>query len=208
MKIAYCFLLMLFVSNFASAQDSTKIQKKNEGKYLYIGTGGVVVSDHKKDTVQESIFGVQYGMIDFGFNMFDDKTNYNSSAAQSFLHTDAANKNTNLFSLNQSKSININIYPVMFKYRLLNNPAQKICLVTGLGLQLYNFRFNKSISYVNNSTSYVIMDTVGFKKNKLAFDYLNVPLEILLKSRLTKKHSFVYGFGITCLLYTSPSPRD
>ena len=62
---------------------------------------------------------------------------------------------------------------------------------------MYNFRFSKDISYLNETTPTVIMDSVHFSKNKLAFSYLSVPLNIVFKTRLAEKTWLVYGAGVT-----------
>jgi hypothetical protein len=117
----------------------------------------------------------------------------------------AAYRNENLYSLRAGKSTNVNIYPVLLKARLLDTRGQRIYLSTGIGLQLYNFAFNKPLSYVNNTTPAVILDSVSFRKNKLKFNYLTVPLSLTFKTRLVRnfnsdiaKHlDLVYGFGIS-----------
>jgi len=105
-------------------------------------------------------------------------------------------KNSDLFNLRTTKSINVNVWPVMFKYRLFKSTHQRIYLVSGAGLQLYNFSFNNPVTYTNNISPAVVTENVNFKKNKLAFDYLTIPLQLTFKTKLGKQW-LVYGAGIT-----------
>jgi len=206
MKLTYLFIIAALFANAANAQEKTDSAKKKSSHYISVGTNGIhygkkVKSDSttkKSDSTKEDdVFDVQWGMLDLGFNTLNDKTNYNSEAAQNFLQVDPALKNKNLFNLNQGKSININIYPIMTKYRLYKSKHEKLYLVSGLGLQLYNFRFDKPVTYVNTTQPAVIMSTTNLSKNKLAFDYLMIPLEIVSKTKVGNKAWLVYGGGIT-----------
>src|SRR5690606_7337838 len=109
--------------------------------------------------------------------------------------------NEDLFSLRTAKSINVNIYPIMVKARLHKSDRHKILLATGLGLQLYNFRFTKPISYRAEPVPGVVVDTISFSKNKLAFNYLTVPLMINFKTKVTNSKSggtwLTYGVGVS-----------
>ncbi|XZF12738.1 outer membrane beta-barrel protein [Chitinophagaceae bacterium MMS25-I14] len=198
---------LVLISSFAMAQTDTAAKKAtadtthHKSNTLTIGNGGIKYSRYDtKDTAthKEKAFDVQVGMLDIGFNSLQDNTNYNSAAAQHFLgQVSSDQRNGNLFNLRQGKSINVNIYPVMFKYRLLKTNGQKIYLSTGLGLQMYNFRFEKPISFINNTEPAVITDTVSFSKNKLGLTYLTMPLMLTFKTRITEKNWLVYGVGIT-----------
>jgi hypothetical protein len=160
---------------------------KKQGKSIYIGSGGIHYEDGPKDTVEHT-FSVQFGMLDLGVNSLIDNTDYNAATnpgLNSFLQVNDQYRNKDLFSLRQSKSINVNVYPVMVKANLYRSPRQKIILATGLGLQLYNFRFTKPVSYRSEPTPHVAMDTMSFSKNKLAFNYLMVPLMLTSKTRLS-----------------------
>jgi len=206
MKLAYLFIITVLFANAANAQEKTDTAKKKRSHYVNIGTNGINYGSRKeKDTTESKAddnkeddpFSVHWGMLDLGFNSLNDKTNYNSAAAQNFLQVDPSLKNKNLFNLNQGKSINVNIYPIMTKYRLYASKHEKLYLVSGLGLQLYNFRFDKPVTYINTTEPAVIMSTTNLSKNKLAFDYLMIPLEIVSKTKVGNKTWLVYGGGIT-----------
>ena len=167
---------------------------------IFIYTGVVTdppgkESNREKDKT-EGDFDTHWGILDLGFNTIADNTNYNSPAAKAFLNVPASKQNASLFDLRNGKSINVNIYPFMETFYALKRKNQKINISTGIGLQLYNFRYENPISYTRNPNS-VVLDATTFKKDKLAFDYLNVPLMITFKTRIHKDRWLVYGAGIT-----------
>jgi len=137
-------------------------------------------------------------MFDLGLNAFNDQSNYGDAMAQQYLNVPAGRKNADLFSLRPGKSVNVNIWPVLINFRLMNGRRQKISFYTGAGLQLYNFRFTKAISYLNDTRPEVIMDSVGFSKNKLAFAYASIPVMVNFKTRLSAGNDLwlTYGFGV------------
>ena len=164
---------------------------------LKFGTGGVMISNNIKKTVLDNKrFTIHYLMFDLGINALHDGTDYGSAAAQQYLQVPADKQNANLFAMRSSKSINVNIWPVLFDYRLFKSEGQSISLYSGAGLQLYNFRFNKNISYLNETVPMIIEDSVQFSKNKLAFAYVSIPLMLNFKTKLAKRIHLVYGFGV------------
>ena len=188
-------LACLTVSAQETESEKESDSTKKNGKYLSIGSGGVKMGKHG-DT-SDKVFDVQIGMLDLGINYLQDKTNYTDPAVQNFLQVSNEMKNENLFSLREGKSINVNIYPILLKYRALKTENHRIYVSMGLGLQMYNFRFNKPITYVNETTPMVVTDTLHFSKNKVGLTYLTVPLMVTMKTKLAKDLWVVYGAGVT-----------
>ncbi len=213
MKLVYCLMAACMLSFAASAQEEDK--KDDSGKKrksLSISNEGIKVESmeedakdgvyvRKSDSVKlkkvEKKFDFTYAAVDLGINTLQDKTDYTTAAAQGFLNVPGNMKNENLFSLRGGKSWNVNVWPVMFKARLMKTNGQKLYVSSGIGLQMYNFRFTKDISYLNNTTPEVLLDSVDFSKNKLGFTYLSVPLAITAKTKIAKGTWIVYGAGVT-----------
>jgi len=170
-------------------------EDSSTGYALTVGDGGIKIGK-KDDAAETKRFHVHFIMLDLGINALNDRTDYSSPAAQQYLQVPGDKKNSNLFSLRTSKSVNVNIWPVLFDYTLLKSRSQKISLYSGIGMQLYNFRFNKDITFLNETTPMVIEDSVRFSKNKLAFAYASVPLALNFKSRLAKGFWLTYGVGL------------
>lgn len=179
-------LVGLSFSSFAQDQEAVSVDtaksSKGSGGSISIGSGGFKYKKGKDST--RHFIDIQYGMLDIGVNTLNDNTDYSSAAARNYLQVSSDRQNGDLFSLRTAKSINVNVYPVMIKANLLRTRGQKILLSTGLGLQLYNFRFTKPVRYYNDPQPYVTLDTISFTKNKLAMNYLTVPLMITAKTRL------------------------
>lgn len=165
--------------------------------YLTIGGDGLKISNKMRDSIRSKrTVNTHFLMFDLGFNALHDASNYANQDVQQYLQVPGNKQNGNLYSLRQGKSINVNIWPVLLDINLLRNRSQKISLYTGAGLQIYNFRFNKDISHLNNSSPMVIDDSVNFSKNKLAFAYLSVPLMVNFKTKVSSKLWVTYGLGV------------
>lgn len=210
MKNTFCAIVAIAGLLFAqtiSAQETA--EKKPHGKkkhVLTLTTGGLKVYsvDSTKKTTSESNvdehekrkFFTSIGPVDLGLNLLADNTNYSDPSVKNFLHVPANAQNKSLFDLRTGKSVNVNVYPFMLSYRAVKTHNQRIYISSGLGLQLYNFRYEAPLTYTKNPSG-VILDTISFKKDKLALDYLNVPLMFTFKTRISKKDWLVYGVGIT-----------
>jgi hypothetical protein len=197
MKNIIITILAVGLTIYCQAQTEVSVCDTGKSKKtISIGSGGIKIG--KTDEIKkDKVFEIQYGMLDLGFNNLSDNTNYNDPAVKNFIQASSELKNSNLFSLRESKSINVNIYPILAKYRLLKTKNQRIYLTAGAGLQIYNFRFNKPISYLNETNPTIYYDSAHFSKNKLAITYLSVPIMVTMKTRLDKKHWLVYGLGVS-----------
>ena len=98
------------------------------------------------------------------------------------------------FSLNNRKSTNVNIWVVTQK---LNLYQHKINLKYGLGVEMFNFRFDKSISFREDITNNVKFDVIPFTKNKLLVKYLTVPLQINFSPNPHNKKAFYASMGMS-----------
>ncbi|MBN9483075.1 MAG: hypothetical protein BGO70_01365 [Bacteroidetes bacterium 43-93] len=179
-------------------------QEKTNGKkdvQIQLSTDGAKVKVNDKTKPADKDFSVEFGMVDIGVNAFKDNTVYDAQtfANNSFFNVPQDLQNKNLFDLRTGKSINVNIWPVMAKLKLLKTPGQKIYLSTGIGLQIYNFRYSKDITFVNNTVPQVVLldSTTDYRKNKLVVNYLSIPLQMTFKTRMANKLWLVYGVGIT-----------
>ena len=198
---------MLF-SHTATGQETKHASKNkrevvisNRGITVYTTDSARKAHTYAKDTLSDKRWNRTISM-DFGLNYLQDNTNYTDSKVLSYLNVPPAKQNAHLFDLRQNKSINVNLY-LLQSFQALKTGRQRIYISSGLGLQLYNFRYQEGITYTKNPST-VIMDTISFSKNKAAFDYLNVPLMITFKTKLwtNKLHPkrgrwLVYGGGIT-----------
>lgn len=204
--IATATLTAILFTNTLFAQNSTdSTAKKKKSMSLSISNKGISLDETndtakskkpvKTDKEKTGKLRLTFAMMDIGFNMLNDATTYTDPTLASYLRVPAADRNANLFDLKNGKSMNINIYPLMVKLPVIKTKNQRLYVSTGLGLQVYNFRFDNPVSYVKSPAG-IVMDTIGFQKNKLAVNYLTVPLMLTSKTRLHKDTWLVYGAGV------------
>jgi hypothetical protein len=188
----------LFTSVISFAQtDSIKVQRNEDT----IRIGGMIIlkkgeSDEKKRVTvtvgnrkarkAHANISTSSFIFDIGLSNWTDKTNYASATANG----DIVNKpglpdlSANDLKLKTIKSVNINIW---FFMQRLNLVKHYVNLKYGLGLELNNYRFKNNISFNEGgmnpynptqhvSHPFIFRDSVSFSKNKLAADYVTVPL--------------------------------
>ncbi|KIC94730.1 outer membrane beta-barrel protein [Flavihumibacter solisilvae] len=191
------FLAMIsFAATGAMAQtDST--EKKSDttriGNIIIINDGTGTPSGqgsdevYRKKSARTSNLHTDWMVFDIGFNNFNDKTDYSSEGAQNY----APGSDANWFNLRNGKSVNVNIWLLMQKLNLVNHVVN---LKYGLGIELYNFHYEENIRYAKNPPG-VYKDVIDYRKNKLATDYVTVPL--MLNFNFTPHNPSHKSFGIS-----------
>lgn len=134
-------------------------------------------------------------IFDLGFANYRDQTNYGFAQGGSYLKTirpadGIVNANSN--SLNVTKSSNVNIWVFMQKVNLINH---KLNLKYGLGYEMYNFRYERSLSYRNNPNNFIFNDSINFSKNKLFVGYATAPIMLNFQAQPEKRRSFSMSVG-------------
>jgi hypothetical protein len=79
----------------------------------------------------------------------------------------------------------------------LNLYQHKINLKYGLGVEMFNFRFDKSISFREDIPTKVKFDVIPFTKNKLLVKYLTVPVQINFSPNPYNKKAFYASIGMS-----------
>ena len=199
----------LCCSSFAQT-DTAAVKTSEAGDTIRIG-GMIIIKKGRvhrdsgsssvniqRDNSAPSIVSTNWWIVDLGFNNYTDNTNYASAAAQQF----APGGNKDWFNLHNGKSINVNLWLFMQRLSLIK---QVVNLKYGLGLELNNYRYESNIRFRENPTS-VYMDNINYHKNKLAADYLTVPLllNFNFSPKRTKKNTFGFSAGVSAgYLYSS-----
>lgn len=195
MKQLITLLAAVIICTAATAQtDSTKTKKSDT---IRIG-GMVIVKNGKKDKDLNITMGrknyekkrnanvsTNWWIVDLGFANYDDKTNYGATGGYLVNRPGYPALNANDFKLRAGKSVNVNVWIFMQR---LNMIKHHVNLKYGLGLELNNYRYRTisplsykeggQVPYTNTQTNapFIFRDSVEFSKNKLAADYLTVPL--------------------------------
>jgi hypothetical protein len=195
-KTALGFIGILFAITSMAQTDSIKVQRKSDT----IRIGGMIIlkkgDNNEKKRITVTV-GNEYkqknsnvstaGMIvDLGFANWTDKTNYAAATSDGYLvnQPGSADLSANDFKLRTIKSVNINIW---FFMQRLNLVKHYVNLKYGLGLELNNYRFKSNVTLRDGGTNpynasqninhaFIFRDSINFSKNKLAADYVTVPL--------------------------------
>ena len=162
---------------------------KNNKTSININIGG---NNNKKS----KNISTNWWIFDLGFTNFRDQTNYTLAQAGGYLKQigSSIKVDANTNTLNTGKSSNFNLWFFMQK---LNMSQHKLNLKYGLGLEMYNFRYDRSLSYRKDPNPYAYNDTIGFSKNKLFVEYLTVPFMLNFNPNPDKKRSFSISAGVS-----------
>lgn len=200
--------LCAMMTGFAQT-DSTARQKPDT-----IKIGGMVIireggkdNDSRRDRVvhigrqksKPSNVSTNWWILDLGFSNYNDQTVYTSAAAQAI----APGSTEDWFKLRTGKSRSVNIWFVMQRLSLIK---QVVNLKYGMGLELNNYHFDdKRVRFSKNPTL-IDLGYTDAGKNKLAADYLTVPM--MLNFNFTpnnrKSRSFGFSAGVSAgLLYSA-----
>ncbi len=192
--------LLLPFGNAAQAQDDAPGTKSPTR--VTVDIDGVSLSSKTKEERKNAKFLVTYGMVDLGFNRISDKTNYSSgsnSLSELYTMPSGVVPSSAPFKLNEGKSINVNVWIANTRLRLVDGDQQKLYFTSGIGLQMYNFRFDSRVMYKSDPNTHLetIPADVDIQKNKLGFTYAAIPVGLLAKTRISEKRWLVYGASVT-----------
>jgi Outer membrane protein beta-barrel domain len=202
MKQQFILMAVLCLSLSSWAQNDTTATNNpannNNSDTIRIGTMIIVrkgggtsegTTEHKYHRhhhyYKPSNISTDWFQIDLGFANFNDQTNYNSMGAQQF----APGSKSDWFDLRTGKSVDVNIW---FFVQRLNLIKHVVNLKYGLGLELNNYRYVENIKYLKGQPT-IEMDSINYTKNKLAADYLTIP--IMLNFNFTPHQQ--EGFGLS-----------
>lgn len=188
MKKYFLFINALVLFTYSYAQDTLRV-------------GNLVIVKSNKDSLEISRYTapkskveIRYPKIkkynnidnrtsffdwDFGFANYIDNTPTLLTAMPLSLYPNAVDPVPYMFSeslaLNNLKSSNVNLWFVQQRVKLIKNFAS---LQYGVGLEMFNFRFENNISFREDILGKMKYDDVQFSKNKLFVQYLTVPVKL------------------------------
>lgn len=206
--------LVAAVASFAQT-DSTKnttdtaknIVDTSKGRADTLVVGNFIIIKRSRDNKTNKIavdrkpykptkISTNWWIFDLGFANINDKTNYALAETQTFLQTirpgDKEVTKDDL-KLRASKSSNVNIWVVMQR---LNLAKGYVNLKYGLGLEMFNFRYESNISY-NKNPVYIYRDTINFSKNKLYAAYATVPFMLNVNTNPGRKKGLTFSAGVS-----------
>ncbi|MGN6492592.1 MAG: outer membrane beta-barrel protein [Agriterribacter sp.] len=125
-------------------------------------------------------------VIDLGFANHNDRTDYATAEAQNFVHGQAAGHPAGKSDFTvKPLSFNLNVWLFMQRTSLYK---QVVNLKYGLGVELYKYYYKSDIRYIDGPEPYVERQDIDFSRNKLAFDYLTVPLMLNINPTPGRRH--------------------
>lgn len=214
MKRILCLLAVLWTGqkNFAQTDSTARntdtvkvgnfiIIKKNKGNTV-IGTGDRTGNNNYELRVERrprrrSNISTNWWIMDLGFANMRDQTDYASAAAGGYFKVlrpaDGA-VTQNSYKLINGKSSNVNIWFFMQK---LNVVKHIVNLKYGLGLEMYNYRFDTRLSFRKDPLPFVFNDSIGFTKNKLYLEYLTVPFMVNINTTPDSRRGLSFSAGIS-----------
>ena len=135
-------------------------------------------------------------IFDLGFANLRDETVYGSDDANGYLRTIRPGEQPFTkedLKLRAGKTSNVNLWIFMQR---LNVTKGVLNLKYGLGLEMYNFRYENNISY-NKNPAYIFRDSIEFSKNKLYAGYLTVPLMLNVNTHPGHKKGLSFSAGVS-----------
>jgi len=199
-----CLASCVFSASFAQT-DTTGKKETNDT----IRIGGMIIVKKPGSNEREIIRGdktvkipsrkyksenvtTNWSILDLGFSGFNDKTNYVTPAAQAF----APGSTEDWFDLRGGKSRNVNFWFFMQRLNLIEHVVN---LKYGLGLELNNYFFDDERIRFQKNPTLITMDNAlkDSKKNKLAADYLTVPIMLNFNFTPNKKNGFGFSGGVS-----------
>lgn len=212
-RLACAAAIMLIATGGFAQTDTTKtsdtvrvgnfiIIKKNKGNS---GTD----SDYDKERIRSTEYRIErryrrrnnvstnWFIFDLGFANYRDETNYTSAAAGPFFKTLRAADgpvNENSYKIINGRSSNVNIWIFMQKLNLIRHVVN---LKYGLGLEMYNYRYESKLSYRNDPQPFVFNDSVAFTKNKLYVEYLTVPFMLNFNTTPDSRRGLSFSAGVS-----------
>jgi len=147
--------------------------------------------------------------FDFGFSNYIDNSSYGSAAVADYARAirpgEAAFTDSDL-RLKTGKSVNFNLWIVKQRYGITRD--NKLNLKWGLMLETNNYRYETRNSYNDQERPFMFRDSVSFRKNKLAMDYVTVPLMIGFNTKPFAEDGFAISAGVSLgYLYSSRSKQ-
>ena len=175
------------IGNMVIIKKNDGKEKKEEKKDDNNDDGGTTVEIKKRKEYKKSNVSTNWLIVDLGFSNVNDQTNY---AIPNPTFFPGGNLTKDQMSLRNGRSINVNVWFFMQRVNIIQHVVN---LKYGLGVEMNNYSFEKSVRYNTEPTTNITIDNIKYRKNKLAADYLTVP--VMLDFNFAPKRKKGYGFS-------------
>ena len=141
---------------------------------------------NRRSSDKPANLSTNWWIFDIGFSNYVDNTNYPVAIAPGIGEED--------LKARAGKSRNIGIWIFMQRLNMIKHVVN---LKYGLGMELNNYHFdNKNIRF-NKSPTMIDKGYTGLSKNKLAADYLTVPIMLNFNFTPNKRQNFGVSAGVS-----------
>lgn len=224
-------VLCISITSFAQqdtvpvVRDSVKAERDNDtiriGGMIILKnkTGGdkrvVVTVGNKRKEKEYNFITTSSWLFDIGFANWTDNTNYAEATSNGSIvnRPGTPDLGENDLKLKSGKSVNVNIW---FFIQKMNLVQHYVNLKYGLGIEMNNYRFKTNVSFnegglnpfnpsQNIPNAFVFRDSTSFSKNKLAADYVTIPLMLNFNTNPgSYRNSLKFSAGVSMgYLYSS-----
>ncbi|HMO31536.1 MAG TPA: outer membrane beta-barrel protein [Lacibacter sp.] len=178
------------------------IIKKHDGKEKADQPGEKKETDRevqieikKRKSHKPSNVSTNWWILDLGFANVNDQTDY-ASAAVTGPGGYFPGGSRNEMSLRNGKSVNVNIW---FFQQRVNMIKHVVNLQYGLGVELNNYRFEKNVRFRYDPADFIERDPLvaSYRKNKLAADYVTLPVMLNFNFTPQKKNGYGFSAGVS-----------
>ena len=212
-------ILLLATAIICLNLTAQEVPGKNDDKKDTIRIGGMIIVKNGKKNGSASVkigsddgkkkrknVSTNWWIVDLGFANYNDKTNYATAGSYLVNRPGYPALDKNDFKLKAGKSINVNVWVFMQRLNLIQHHVH---LKYGLGVELNNYRYKSAINYnedgpvpytANTQTNapFIFRDSISFSKNKLAADYVTVPLMLnFVTNADDRKNRFGLSVGVS-----------
>ena len=204
-----CMAACTLMTGFAQTDTTAKKDPSNEADTIRVG--GIIIirkpgsKDREiitrdgeikipsRDRSKPENLSTNWWIIDLGFSNFVDNTVYGpGTAADQF----APGSTEDWFKLRAGKSRNVNIWLFMQRFNIIKHVVN---LKYGVGLELNNYHFDDERIRFNKNPTIVTLDAdlADASKNKIAADFLTVPMMLNFNFTPNRRNGFGISGGIS-----------
>jgi outer membrane protein with beta-barrel domain len=174
------------------------------GSMIIVKTPGEEQGDRERTRIYRrkefhpSPISTNWLVVDLGFANYTDNTDYAASSAMGFTGPGVGK---DAMKLRTGKSSNINIWLFMQRLSLVKNAVN---LKYGIGIETNNYRYRRNVVFNTDPTRVVIDNSTSYSKNKLAADYVTIPMMLNFNLTPNKRQGFGLSVGASAgYLYNS-----
>jgi hypothetical protein len=182
------FIIVKKKNNNSSVSEDRDNDRKERNGYEY----SIIRKSRRRNNISTN-----WWIMDLGFANMRDNTDFAFAQTGGYFKTLRSADgpvNQNSYKLINGKSSNVNIWLFIQK---LNIVKHVVNLKYGLGLEMYNFRYDTHLSFRKDPQPFVFNDSIAFTKNKLYVEYLTVPIMLNINTTPDSRRGFSLSAGIS-----------